>query len=222
MILVRNEGLAAKRQIPAFPFFREKWSFLSFLLLCIERQWYGHHVERCSVSNIVLQTHHAMHDGEVTSRLHSLAFSPPFSPFTSGGGCPLVTYDLGRSTADSASQLFRQSRHSRACLAIHSNKACSTWLLKSSLTRSFSSSNRNSSSSPWDAEYQGRIARRNKNIRLHPDGHGQHILPGNFVSKKHPKTGAERKVLLEHALGYFWAFKVRKENSSIIVVLLIL
>lgn len=66
-----------------------------------------------------------------------------------------------------------------------------------------------SSSSPWDAEYQGRLSRRNKNIRLHPEGHGQHILPGNFVIKKHPKTGAERKVFLEHALGYFWAFKVR-------------
>jgi hypothetical protein len=45
---------------------------------------------------------------------------------------------------------------------------------------------------------------------MHPEGHGQHILPGNFVIKKHPKTVAERKVFLEHALGYFWAFKVRE------------
>ena len=71
-----------------------------------------------------------------------------------------------------------------------------------------------SSSSQWDAEYQGRLARRNKNIRLHPEGHGQHILPGNFVIKKHPKTGAERKVFLEHALGYFWAFKVSESGDS--------
>ena len=69
-------------------------------------------------------------------------------------------------------------------------------------------------SSPWDAEYQGRLARRNKNIRLHPEGHGKHILPGNFVIKKHPKTGAERRVCLEHALGYFWAFKVREGGGS--------
>ena len=44
---------------------------------------------------------------------------------------------------------------------------------------------------------------------MHPEGQGQHILPGNFVAKKHPKTGAERKVILEHALGYFWALNVR-------------
>lgn len=83
-------------------------------------------------------------------------------------------------------------------------------------TSSFSSVVRHfSSSSQWDAEYQGRLARRNKNIRMHPEGHGQHILPGNFVIKKHPKTGAERKVFLEHALGYFWAFKVRDENGEL-------
>lgn len=43
---------------------------------------------------------------------------------------------------------------------------------------------------------------------MHPDGHGKDILPGNYVIKKHPKTGQERKVILEHALGYFWALKV--------------
>jgi len=42
---------------------------------------------------------------------------------------------------------------------------------------------------------------------MHPDGHGKHILPGDFVLKKNPRTGVERKVLLEHALGYFWAVK---------------
>ena len=26
--------------------------------------------------------------------------------------------------------------------------------------------------------------------------------------KKNAKTGAEKKVILEHALGFFWAFKV--------------
>jgi hypothetical protein len=62
--------------------------------------------------------------------------------------------------------------------------------------------------SSWDAEYEELIARRNKNIVMHPLGHGQHILPGNFVVKKNQKTGAEKKVMLEHALGYFWAFKV--------------
>jgi hypothetical protein len=43
---------------------------------------------------------------------------------------------------------------------------------------------------------------------MHPDGHGKDILPGNYVIKKHPKTGQERKVIMEHALGYFWALKV--------------
>lgn len=63
--------------------------------------------------------------------------------------------------------------------------------------------------SSWDTEYEGLKARRNKSIIMHPEGQGQHILPGNFVAKKHPKTGAERKVILEHALGYFWALNVR-------------
>lgn len=63
--------------------------------------------------------------------------------------------------------------------------------------------------SSWDKEYEGLKARRNKSIIMHPEGQGQHILPGNFVAKKHPKTGAERKVILEHALGYFWALNVR-------------
>ena len=60
----------------------------------------------------------------------------------------------------------------------------------------------------WEAEYEGLKSRRNKNIIMHPKGYGQHIIPGNFVVKKHPKTGEERKVFLEHALGYFWALKV--------------
>eukprot|EP00581_Thalassiosira_minuscula_P016316 CAMPEP_0183732518 /NCGR_PEP_ID=MMETSP0737-20130205/38650_1 /TAXON_ID=385413 /ORGANISM="Thalassiosira miniscula, Strain CCMP1093" /LENGTH=347 /DNA_ID=CAMNT_0025965547 /DNA_START=54 /DNA_END=1097 /DNA_ORIENTATION=+ len=64
-----------------------------------------------------------------------------------------------------------------------------------------------SNRSSFEAEYEGLLAQRNKNIIMHPEGHGQKILPGNFVVKKHPKTGAEKKVLLEHALGYFWALK---------------
>ena len=72
--------------------------------------------------------------------------------------------------------------------------------------RNFSVSKKNYSS--WEDEYQGLIAQRNKNIIMHPDGLGQQILPGKYVIKKHPKTGVEKKVFLEHALGYFWAFKV--------------
>mmetsp|Transcript_21405 Transcript_21405/g.44810 ORF Transcript_21405/g.44810 Transcript_21405/m.44810 type:complete len:349 (-) Transcript_21405:87-1133(-) len=68
-------------------------------------------------------------------------------------------------------------------------------------------SRRLSTNSSWDAEYKDLKARRNKNIIMHPDGHGKHILPGDFVLKKNPRTGVERKVLLEHALGYFWAVK---------------
>ena len=43
---------------------------------------------------------------------------------------------------------------------------------------------------------------------MNPNGYGQQILPGNYVIKKHPKTGIDKKVFLEHALGYFWALKV--------------
>mmetsp|Transcript_26366 Transcript_26366/g.56044 ORF Transcript_26366/g.56044 Transcript_26366/m.56044 type:complete len:357 (+) Transcript_26366:146-1216(+) len=64
-----------------------------------------------------------------------------------------------------------------------------------------------SNRSSWEIEYEGLIAQRNKNIIMHPDGHSQKILPGNFVVKKNPSTGVEKKVLLEHALGYFWAIK---------------
>ncbi|KAL7467841.1 hypothetical protein ACHAXS_012114 [Conticribra weissflogii] len=64
-----------------------------------------------------------------------------------------------------------------------------------------------STNSSWDAEYEGLKARRNKNIVMHPEGLGKNILPGDFVLKKNPRTGVERKVLLEHALGYFWAVK---------------
>eukprot|EP00578_Thalassiosira_sp_NH16_P012813 CAMPEP_0181113782 /NCGR_PEP_ID=MMETSP1071-20121207/20529_1 /TAXON_ID=35127 /ORGANISM="Thalassiosira sp., Strain NH16" /LENGTH=352 /DNA_ID=CAMNT_0023197839 /DNA_START=161 /DNA_END=1216 /DNA_ORIENTATION=- len=73
-------------------------------------------------------------------------------------------------------------------------------------SRSFSSSSSNDRSS-WGEEYLASISRRNKNIRMHPDGHGRHILPGKYVIKNHPRTGAEKRVFLEHALGYFWAFK---------------
>ena len=59
----------------------------------------------------------------------------------------------------------------------------------------------------WEDEYEELIARRNKSIIMHPDGHGQHILPGNYVTKIHPKTGAVKRVMLEFAYGHFWAFK---------------
>lgn len=65
-----------------------------------------------------------------------------------------------------------------------------------------------SNPSSWEAEYEGLIAQRNKSIIMHPEGHGQKILPGNYVIKKNERTGAEKKVFLEHALGYFWAIKV--------------
>jgi ATPase complex subunit ATP10 len=43
---------------------------------------------------------------------------------------------------------------------------------------------------------------------MNPAGQGQHILPGGcFILKKDPKKGLYRKVILEHALGYFWAIK---------------
>lgn len=64
-----------------------------------------------------------------------------------------------------------------------------------------------SNRSSFEIEYEGLIAQRNKNIIMHPEGHGKNILPGNFVIKKDPKTGAEKKVMLEFALGYFWAMK---------------
>ena len=71
--------------------------------------------------------------------------------------------------------------------------------------------------SSWEAEYEERIARRNKNIVMHPLGHGQHILPGNFILKKNPQTGAEKKVMLENSLGYFWGLKVRKYGCVLLI-----
>lgn len=58
-----------------------------------------------------------------------------------------------------------------------------------------------------EMEFEGLMAQRNKSIIMHPDGHGRNILPGNLVIKENAKTGAKKKVLLEHALGYFWALK---------------
>ena len=65
-----------------------------------------------------------------------------------------------------------------------------------------------STRSPMEIEDDRLIAQRNKNIIMHPEGHGKKILPGNFVIKKNPRTGVEKKVMLEFALGYFWALKV--------------
>ena len=59
----------------------------------------------------------------------------------------------------------------------------------------------------WGAEYEALTAQRNKSIIMNPDGQGQHILPGGFILKKDTKKGGYRKVILEHALGYFWAIK---------------
>jgi hypothetical protein len=64
--------------------------------------------------------------------------------------------------------------------------------------------------SSWECEYEELVARRNRHVVMNPLGHGHRILPGNYVVKVDPKTGIEKKVMLEHALGYFWAFKVRK------------
>jgi ATPase complex subunit ATP10 len=61
--------------------------------------------------------------------------------------------------------------------------------------------------STWEAEYEELIARRNKSIIMHPNGYGQHILPGNYVTKIHPKTGAVKRVMLEFEYGHFWALK---------------
>jgi hypothetical protein len=87
-----------------------------------------------------------------------------------------------------------------------------TFIVNNAVSASISSSSKRNffygPPSSWEGEYEELIARRNKNIVMHPLGHGQHILPGNYVVKIHPKTGAEKKVMLEHALGYFWAFKV--------------
>ena len=65
-----------------------------------------------------------------------------------------------------------------------------------------------STTTNFNDEYEKQLQRRNKNIIMNPNGYGQQILPGNYVIKKHPKTGVDKKVFLEHALGYFWALKV--------------
>jgi hypothetical protein len=66
--------------------------------------------------------------------------------------------------------------------------------------------------SVFTEEFEAQRLRRNKNIIMNPDGIGKDILPGNYVVKKHPKTGQDRKVLLEHEKGYFWAIKVRESR----------
>lgn len=71
--------------------------------------------------------------------------------------------------------------------------------------RSFSGPS--SSEDDWGAEYESLTAQRNKSIIMNPAGQGQHILPGGFILKRDPKNGGHRKVILEHALGYFWAVK---------------
>lgn len=62
-------------------------------------------------------------------------------------------------------------------------------------------------SSDLDTEFEGLTAQRNKSIIMNPAGQGQHILPGGFILKKDSKKGGHRRVFVEHALGYFWAFK---------------
>ena len=81
----------------------------------------------------------------------------------------------------------------------------------SNLTKSVSSTSSYrsfSTTTNFNDEYEKQLQRRNKNIIMNPNGYGQLILPGNYVIKKHPKTGIDKKVFLEHALGYFWALKV--------------
>lgn len=60
--------------------------------------------------------------------------------------------------------------------------------------------------------------RRNKNICMHPNSTGKDILPGNYVIKVNQSTGVERKVILEHEMGYFWALKVSLEFLVLFVV----
>lgn len=93
-------------------------------------------------------------------------------------------------------QEILQSRHNDNIIG-RGDSAGSTSLFRRTL----------SNPSLWDTEYEALIAQRNKNIIMHPEGHGQKILPGNYVIKRNPTTGAEKKVFLEHALGYFWAIK---------------
>jgi hypothetical protein len=60
----------------------------------------------------------------------------------------------------------------------------------------------------YEAEFEKLRMRRIKSIRMHPDSTGKDILPGNYVIKVNERTGVERKVILEHEMGYFWALKV--------------
>jgi len=73
-----------------------------------------------------------------------------------------------------------------------------------------------STTTNFNDEYEKQLQQRNKNIIMNPNGYGQQILPGNYVIKKHPKTGIDKKVFLEHALGYFWALKVCVYNDCMI------
>ena len=86
-------------------------------------------------------------------------------------------------------------------------------------TKSVSSSSYRtfSTTTNFNDEYEKQLQLRNKNIIMNPNSLGQQILPGNYVIKKHPKTGIDKKVFLEHALGYFWALKVCMMMTFIIV-----
>ena len=80
---------------------------------------------------------------------------------------------------------------------------------------------RNKSESPfeqpslYETEYERQRMRRNKNIIMHPNGTGKDILPGNYVLKVNERTGLERKVILEHEKGYFWAIRVSGVKFSV-------
>ena len=66
----------------------------------------------------------------------------------------------------------------------------------------------------YDNEFERQRMRRNTHITMHPDGIGKDILPGNYVVK-FDKAGLERKVILEHEKGYFWALKVRHNDNDV-------
>ncbi|KAL3766403.1 hypothetical protein ACHAWO_008067 [Cyclotella atomus] len=66
----------------------------------------------------------------------------------------------------------------------------------------------------YEAEFEKLRMRRIKSIRMHPDSTGKDILPGNYVIKVNERTGVERKVILEHEMGYFWALKELEKTNN--------
>lgn len=116
---------------------------------------------------------------------------------------------------------FRRERWNCNALETHPQSRHVPFQCNHYFSGGFSTSASKRSFSSWGAEYEGLLAQRNKNIIMHPEGYGQRIMPGNYVIKKHPKTGVEKRVFLEHALGFFWAFKVGMLPLDLYVILLL-